>query len=523
MVALHILQAAIASMRRPRGCPGPSLLVGGASFLDGEPPSVRAVSGRPRIVIVHADRPLGAVTAATVDALRDRGADVDVWSLVGAIDVAGLPPQHDLFVLKHSYGAGGFAPAFAVAFALSALPLIIVVTKVREPAEEPSVDVVPAVDLTPTPAESTAALPTAALPTAALPTTALPTTALTGEAQEQPEPAPPAGGGRIPIAPFATVGFLITGSAYLFTALFPVFATEYAGLSPAAVGAIYVVGSLLALTGPVWGWLADRVSFGMVLSLRSIANVASSVVYLVSPTLAGVAVGKALDDTGKAAFRPAWGAMMAHVASHDRRHRARIMAWLGVGEGAGEVAGPIVAGLVWTVWGVPAVLGIRIGTAVAAEAAPAFVTHRYGSPTADRSVPVGRRDARQAAPRSGGSRERRPTRSRSTSAQCSSRRWPPPPPRPAPRPTRTDPPAPAGRRSRTPPSSSPCSSTWRSRPPRPRAHGAFAHRSRPSTTCGGRSCRLHSRSGALQEVSALHRKYLSIFSPPGSTVSISTK
>ncbi len=66
---------------------------------------MRAVSGPPRIAIVHADRPLGAVTAATVDALRERGADVDVWSLGGAIDVADLPLHHDLFVLKHSYGA----------------------------------------------------------------------------------------------------------------------------------------------------------------------------------------------------------------------------------------------------------------------------------------------------------------------------------------------------------------------------------------------------------------------------------
>ena len=292
--------------------------------------------------------------------------------------------------------AGGFAPAFAVAFALSALPLVIVVTKVREPAGEPPLDAAAAVGPPPTPAlggttgaGTTGAGTTGAGPTGAGPTGAGPT-----------EPPARAAAGRIPIAPFATVGFLITGSAYLFTALFPVFATEYAGLSPAAVGAIYVLGSLLALTGPLWGWLADRLSFGMVLSLRSIANVASSIVYLVSPTLAGVAVGKALDDTGKAAFRPAWGAMMAHVASHDRRHRARIMAWLGVGEDAGEVAGPIVAGLVWTAWGIPAVLGIRIGTAVAAEAATAFVTHRYGSPTADRSAPTGRGRTRLAAPRS---------------------------------------------------------------------------------------------------------------------------
>ncbi len=63
------------------------------------------VTAGPRIAIVHADRPLGAVTAATVDELRERGADVDVWRLAGAIDVAALPLDFDLFVMKHSYGA----------------------------------------------------------------------------------------------------------------------------------------------------------------------------------------------------------------------------------------------------------------------------------------------------------------------------------------------------------------------------------------------------------------------------------
>jgi len=58
-----------------------------------------------RIAIVHADRPPGSVTAATVDKLRRRGAEVDVWRIGGAIDVADLRPHHDLFVLKHSYQA----------------------------------------------------------------------------------------------------------------------------------------------------------------------------------------------------------------------------------------------------------------------------------------------------------------------------------------------------------------------------------------------------------------------------------
>lgn len=235
---------------------------------------------------------------------------------------------------------GDFPVTFAIAFALSALPLAIVVAKVKEPAS----------------------VPAAGEPSVAV--------------------GPP---GRAPIVPFAMVGFLITGSAYLFTALFPVFATEYAGLEPATVGVLYVLGSLLALSGPLWGWLADHVSHGAVLSLRSVANVASSVAYLVAPNVGGVALGKALDDAGKAAFRPAWGAMMAQVAAHDRARRARIMAWLGVGEDAGEVVGPIVAGLVWASWGVPALLGVRIGVAVMAEAVTAVVSRRYGSSRAGRA------------------------------------------------------------------------------------------------------------------------------------------
>jgi len=46
-----------------------------------------------------------------------------------------------------------------------------------------------------------------------------------------------------------------------------------------------MVGSLMAFTGPAWGWLADHTGSGLVLSLRSVANVASSILYLVSPTL----------------------------------------------------------------------------------------------------------------------------------------------------------------------------------------------------------------------------------------------
>ena len=149
--------------------------------------------------------------------------------------------------------------------------------------------------------------------------------------------------------------------------LFPLFAVEYAGLSEAQTGAIYLISIAVVLSGPFFGWLSDNVSRRLVLSLRGAANVLSSVIYLVAPNFAGMAVGRAVDDAGKAAFRPAWGALMAHVAGFDRRRRARTMGSLSAGEDAGEVAGPILAGFLWSTWGVAVLLGVRIALAAATE------------------------------------------------------------------------------------------------------------------------------------------------------------
>ena len=155
---------------------------------------------------------------------------------------------------------------------------------------------------------------------------------------------------------FAGLGFLVAGTSSMLTSLFPIIATEYAGLSTAQAGLLYLVTPALAFTGPLWGWVADRVSRPAVLSFRSIANVLSALAYLVSPTLAGVWVGKSLDDLGKAAFRPAWGSLMAEVSGRDRKHRARVMGFLTSGEDAGDIVAPVLAGLLWSVWGVPALL-----------------------------------------------------------------------------------------------------------------------------------------------------------------------
>ena len=65
---------------------------------------------------------------------------------------------------------------------------------------------------------------------------------------------------------------------------------------------------------------------------------------------------------------------MAQVSGFDRARRARTMAYLSAGEDAGEVAGPIVAGLLWSTFGVPVLLAVRIGAAVVTEVYTVLLT-----------------------------------------------------------------------------------------------------------------------------------------------------
>jgi len=150
--------------------------------------------------------------------------------------------------------------------------------------------------------------------------------------------------------------------------LFPILATEYAHLTAAQAGLIYAASTtLIVFAGPAFGWLSDNVSRKLVLVTRSVANIVSSLVYLAAPTLAGVASAKIVDDMGKAAFRPAWGAVMAQLSDGDRSHRARTVGWLGMGENLGEAAGPLLAGFLWNAWGVGAVLTVRAALAIFTE------------------------------------------------------------------------------------------------------------------------------------------------------------
>lgn len=233
--------------------------------------------------------------------------------------------------------AGGYSLVFGVAFALSLLPVVAVLLAI--PAARTGVR------------HGWAA--TAPATSQVVPPVQSPDVVTPGRARG--------------VLPFAGLGFLVAGTSSLLTGLFPIIATEYAGLSTAQAGLVYLLTPALALTGPLWGRLADRVSRSLVLGVRSVANVLSAVCYLLAPNLVGIWVGRSLDDLGKAAFRPAWGSLMAEVSGRTPARRAQTMGWLTAGEDAGDLAAPLVAALIWGAFGVPALLGLRIAMALATE------------------------------------------------------------------------------------------------------------------------------------------------------------
>lgn len=172
-------------------------------------------------------------------------------------------------------------------------------------------------------------------------------------------------------------GLLVSSTANMLRSLFPILAIEYGGLTAAEIGIVYLIATAVTLvSGPVFGWLADNVSLKLVLMTRSVANIAASAVYWAIPTLTGFTVGKAVDEAGKAAFNPAWGALMAEISGYDKTRRGRIMGWLDAADDAGSVAGPIMASLLWTAWGVGALMAFRIGLAIVTEIYAVVLLHR---------------------------------------------------------------------------------------------------------------------------------------------------
>lgn len=172
----------------------------------------------------------------------------------------------------------------------------------------------------------------------------------------------------VKLLPVVILGFLIAGTAQMIANLFPLLAMEYAGLNVSQTSAIYGISVFaIVISGPVFGWISDNVSRRFVMTVRGIANTISSVLFFFFPGFAGMTIGLTVDSMGKAAFRPAWGAIMAQLAGQDRHRRARTMSYLSLGEGLGETLGPLLGGFIWNTWGVGAMLAVRVVMALIGE------------------------------------------------------------------------------------------------------------------------------------------------------------
>ncbi len=233
--------------------------------------------------------------------------------------------------------ADNFSAVFLLAFALSILPIIVVALYVREPQNSAGT----------TTGKSESELPV------------LPRDPSGSNSDT------PAG---TSIFSYAMLGFLISCTAQMIANLFPVLATEYAHLTEAQTGLIYAVTVVVVIVaGPAFGWFADNVSRKLALAVRGLANTISSALFFFTPTFPGLAAGSLIDAAGKAAFRPAWGSLMARVSQTDRKRRAQIIGHLSLGEGLGEMLGPILGGFLWHTWGLGVMLGARVALAIIGE------------------------------------------------------------------------------------------------------------------------------------------------------------
>lgn len=176
---------------------------------------------------------------------------------------------------------------------------------------------------------------------------------------------------------YAILGIAMATTGAMLVQLFPVLAVDYAGLTKAQTSYIFALSLLVAVFAAPWfGHLADRFSRHLVLSLRAALNIISTAIYWLAPSFGGFVAGRVCDDLGKAAFRPAWGAMTAEIAESNKSTRGRTLGYMDTAQSAGEALGPVLAGWLWDEFGIATLFAARIGLSVAAEAYAVWVAQR---------------------------------------------------------------------------------------------------------------------------------------------------
>ncbi len=170
------------------------------------------------------------------------------------------------------------------------------------------------------------------------------------------------------LLPYAGFALLISISAEMMLGLFPVIATRFGHMTEAEAGLAASFSTIaILIAGPLFGWLSDHVSRKLVLGIRSFANTISSLLYILLPSFGGFVVARLVDDTGKAAFKPTWGAIMADVSNADPARRASKITFIDSAYALGELVAPLIAGFLLSGFGLAAMLGVRAVLAVLTE------------------------------------------------------------------------------------------------------------------------------------------------------------
>ncbi|MGE0883963.1 MAG: MFS transporter [Blastocatellales bacterium] len=185
---------------------------------------------------------------------------------------------------------------------------------------------------------------------------------------------------------FALLGTALTAPAYMVTGEFFTILAVKLEVTPGALGWIKIVSETAVplLFGPFFGWLADRIGASKVIALRSIANLLTSALFWIVPWFAGTALlgiamgfARAVDEVGKAAFKPTWGAIAAKVSSFNLSARSRTMGILEGGVDASDLAFPVIAGVMLQYLSLGPLMLVRGILAIVAEIYGFLLMRKY--------------------------------------------------------------------------------------------------------------------------------------------------
>lgn len=185
---------------------------------------------------------------------------------------------------------------------------------------------------------------------------------------------------------YSLLGAALTAPAYMVTGEFFTILAVKLDVTPAALGWIKIAAETAVplVFGPFFGWLADRIGPGKVIAMRSLANMATSVLFWVTPFFAGTALlglmmglARAVDEIGKAAFKPTWGAISAKISSFDVANRSKTMGILEMGVDISDLTFPVLAGVLLEYLSLGWLMLVRAVFAAIAEVYAVVLGRRY--------------------------------------------------------------------------------------------------------------------------------------------------